>query len=310
MSDSFHISAEVKSALNRGKPVVALESTVIAHGLPEGKGIEAARSMVQQIEKNGATAAIIAIIEGVVKVGLTDAEVERLASAKDVQKVSTRDIASTVVWKKDGATTVAATSFISASAGIPVMVTGGIGGIHLFACENWDISGDLWEMAKTPSLIVCSGAKSVLDLPATLEWMESFHIPVFGFGTEQFPAFYSRTSGLTVPCIDDEATVSEMYLARLSLGQRSAMVVGVPIPAEDEIDVSHEIAQAVAAAQSEGITGSSLTPWILSRVQELSDGKAVDANLALLANNAAVAARIAAELVGKQEKRIGFNASQ
>lgn len=307
MKEPIEIAQNVRTALGRGAPVVALESTVIAHGLPDKTGIEAAAAMAKEIDSEGCTPAVIGIIEGKIKVGLSDEEIKRLAESEDVMKLSTREIAEAIVAKKDGATTVAATMSIANSTGIPVVATGGIGGVHRGANESWDISADLWELAKTPSLVVCSGAKSVLDLPATLEWLETHQVPVYGFGTDELPAFYSRKSGLKVKKLDSPKDVSEMYLARLSLGQRSAMVLAVPIPEKDEVDLSDEIEQAIAAAKEQKIAGSELTPWLLSHIQQLSGGKAVSANLSLLANNAKVAAQVAAVMLGERDvKRIGY----
>ncbi len=306
MIEPYEISQEVKTALSRGLPVVALESSVIAQGLPGARGAEAAIAMTREIAEELCTPAVIGIIEGKIKIGLSEDEIARFAESGDVMKVSTREIAEAVFRKKDGATTVAATAFLAANSGIQVMATGGIGGVHRGAGESWDISADLWEMAKTSVMVVCSGAKSVLDLPATIEWLETHQIGVYGYGTGEFPAFFSANSGLSVPRLDDPKEASELFTTRVGLGLRSGMIVGVPIPEESSIDLTDAIEQSVAAAKSEGITGQSLTPWLLARVQELSGGKAIDANIALLKNNARVAAKIAASVGGREEKRIGF----
>ena len=306
MDEPIEIAQNIRAALNHGTPVVALESTVIAHGLPDDKSIKAVEMMTKAVEEEGCTTAVIGIIEGKIKIGLSQDEIKHLAESKDVMKVSTREIVSAIIGKRDGATTVAATAYIATNAGIPVMATGGIGGVHRGASESWDISADLWELVKTPSLVVCSGAKSVLDLAATLEWLETHQVPVFGYGTDEFPAFYSPKSGLKVPKLDTPEQVSEFYITRLGLGLRSGMIVASPIPEKDAIDIQESIDQAVLAAKEEGITGQALTPWLLAKVQELSAGKAVDANLALLENNAKTAAKIVSALIGKREKRIGF----
>jgi pseudouridine-5'-phosphate glycosidase len=309
VDEPIEIAQNIRAALNHGTPVVALESTVIAHGLPDDKGVKAAEQMTKSVEAEGCTAAVVGIIEGKIKVGLSLDEIKRLAESKDVMKVSSREIVSAIIGKRDGATTVAATTYIATNAGIPVMATGGIGGVHRGASESWDISADLWELAKTPALVVCSGAKAVLDLAATLEWLETHQIPVYGYGTDEFPAFYSPKSGLKIPKLDSPEQVSEFYITCLGLGLKTGMIVAAPIPEKDAIDIHEAIDQAVTTAKEEGITGPALTPWLLARVQELSNGKAVDANLSLLENNARIAARIAFALIGKREKRIGFRIS-
>jgi pseudouridylate synthase len=307
MNEPFEIRQDIKTALARGNPVIAIESTVIAHGLPDGKGAEAALSMTKAANAEGCLAAVIGIIEGKVKIGLSEDEINHLATAEDVMKVSTREIADAVVSKRDGATTVAGTVHLAAAAGIPVVATGGIGGVHRGASESWDISADLTELARTRALVVCSGAKSVLDLRATVEWMETHQVPVYGYGTDELPAFYSQSSGISVPMLDTPEDVSELFLTRIGLGLRCGMVLGVPIPKKDAVDVGDAIEEAVESAKSEGVRGAALTPWLLARVQELSGGGAVKANLSLLANNARVAAQVAAALAGKRDKRIGFH---
>lgn len=307
MAESFEISHKVKGALSRNKPVVALESAVIAHGLPGGKGVEAAVRMCREIESQDCTPAVIGVIEGVIKIGLTEDEMLKLAKSENVLKASTRELPWAVVNKLDASTTVAATASLAVSAGIPVMATGGIGGVHRGAGETWDISADLWELAKTPAMVVCSGAKSVLDLCATIEWMETYQIAVYGYGTDEFPAFFSPKSGISVNKLDGPEEVAELFKTRIGLGIRSGMVLGVPIPSEDEIDLNEAIDKAIAEAKEQGVHGPELTPWLLAKVQELSEGKAVDANIALLENNAKVAAEIAASLSGLRDKRIGFH---
>ena len=308
MDESYEISHHVRSALVRNVPVVALESAVIAHGLPGGAGVEAARSMAEKVESEGCTPAVIGIVGGRITIGLSEDEIRRLGEGRDVLKVSTRELADAVLAKRDGAATVAATAYLASNAGIPVMATGGTGGVHRGASQSWDISPDLWELARTPEIVVCSGAKAVLDIPATLEWLETHQIAVFGYGTDEFPAFYTPRSGLSVPRLDKPEDAAEMYVTRLGLGLRSAMIVAVPIRKKDAVDVQEATDKAVAAARNEAISGPALTPWLLARVQELSGGAAVAANLSLLANNARVAAKIAAALIGRREKRIGFTA--
>lgn len=306
MNNSFEISHDVKTAIARNAPVVALESTVIAHGLPTEAAIDAAKQMQSEIDSEGCVAAVIGIIGGKIKIGLSDEEIEHIATAENVLKVSTREIAYAIANKLDGATTVAATAFLSYNAGIPVMATGGIGGVHRGAGESFDISADLWELVKTPSMVVCSGAKSILDLPATLEWLETYHVAVYGYKTDEFPAFYSSKSGLKVSKLNTPEEVSDLYQTRIGVGQRSGMIVGVPVPENDAEELSELINMAVQDAKDDGITGAALTPWILARVQELSGGAAISANVSLLKNNAKVAAQIAAEMMDKKDKRIGF----
>ncbi|MEN6372505.1 MAG: pseudouridine-5'-phosphate glycosidase [Armatimonadota bacterium] len=307
MKEPFEIAQNVKSALNRNAPVIALESTVIAHGLPGNAGVKAALSMVREADKEGCVAAVIGIVEGKVKIGLTEEEIVRFAHSGDALKVSTREIAPTIVSKCDGATTVAATAYIAANAGISVMATGGIGGVHRGASESWDISADLWELVKTPSIVVCSGPKAVLDLGLTLEWLETHQVPVYGYGTDELPAFYSPHSGLKVPKLDSPKEVLELYTARLGVGQKSGMVIAAPIPEKDAIDVQESIDQAIKSAKEEGIFGPALTPWLLKKIQESYGEKAVDANVALLINNARIAAKIAVELCSNRDKHIGFH---
>ncbi|MEN6520020.1 MAG: pseudouridine-5'-phosphate glycosidase [Armatimonadota bacterium] len=307
MKEPFEISQNVKAALNRNAPVIALESTVIAHGLPGNAGVKAALSMIREADKEGCVAAVIGIVKGKVKIGLSEEEIVRFAHSGDALKVSTREIASAIVAKRDGATTVAATAYIAANAGILIMATGGIGGVHRGVSESWDISADLWELVKTPSVVVCSGPKAVLDLGLTLEWLETHQVPVYGYETDELPAFYSPHSGLKVPRLDAPKDVLALYTTRLGVGQKSGMVIAVPIPEKDAIDVQEPIDQAVKSAKEKGISGPALTPWLLAKIQESYGEKAVDANVALLINNARIAAKIAVELCSSSDKRIGFH---
>ncbi|MCD6554999.1 MAG: pseudouridine-5'-phosphate glycosidase, partial [Anaerolineae bacterium] len=276
-------------------PVVALESTLIAHGLPFPTNLETAHRLEAVIRAEGATPATIAILGGRPKVGLADAELEYLARSEDVRKVSRRDLPIVVARSGDGATTVAATMWIAARAGIEVFATGGIGGVH--RGQPFDVSADLPELARTPVAVVCAGAKSILDLPLTLEWLETWGVPVIGYGTDEFPAFYTRSSGLPVDVrADNPQAVAEIIRAKRDLGLSSGVLIVAPVPAEAELpaDVMEAaIAQALTAAETQGIRGKALTPFLLAHIAAVTGGNSLRANVALLENNAAIAARIA-----------------
>ena len=293
--DSLEISINVRTALQKSQPVVALESTLIAHGLPFPTNLETAHRLEAVVRAEGATPATIAILGGRLKVGLTDAELEYLARGGDVRKVSRRDLPIVVARSGDGATTVAATMWIAARAGIEVFATGGIGGVH--RGQPFDVSADLPELARTPVAVVCAGAKSILDLPLTLEWLETWGVPVIGYGTDEFPAFYTRSSGLPVDVrADNPQAVAEIIRAKRDLGLSSGVLIVAPVPAEAELpaDVMEAaIAQALVAAETQGIRGKALTPFLLAHIAAVTGGNSLRANVALLENNAAIAARIA-----------------
>ncbi len=278
--------------------VVALESTVIAHGLPWPHNLEAARRLEQVVRDAGAVPKTIGIVAGEVCIGLSDAQLEHLARAEHVRKVSRRDLPIAMALKQDGATTVAATMYLAARAGIQVFATGGIGGVH--RGHPFDVSADLEELAQTPVCVVCAGAKAILDLPLTLEVLETRGVPVIGYGTDEFPAFYSRTSGLPVDQrVDTPEEVAAIYRAQRELGLPGGMLVVVPIPEEAEVprdQIERAIERALAEAEEQGIRGKEITPFLLARVAELTGGEALKANLALLENNARVAAQIALAL--------------
>lgn len=280
------------------KDYVALESTVIAHGLPWPQNLEMARRLERAVREVGAEPKTIGIIAGQVRIGLTDAELEHLARARGVRKVSRRDLPLVVARKQDGATTVAATMYLAARAGIQVFATGGIGGVH--RGHPFDVSADLEELAQTPVCVVCAGAKAILDLPLTLEVLETRGVPVIGFQTDEFPAFYSRSSGLPVDQrADTPEEVAAIFRAQRRLGLPGGMLVVVPVPAEAEVPrerVEPAIEQALGEAEAHGVRGKALTPFLLARVAELTSGEALQANLALLENNARVAAQIALAL--------------
>jgi pseudouridine-5'-phosphate glycosidase len=304
ITDPFKLSQNVKSALNRGEPVVALESSLIAQGLPEKINAETARSMEKIVRQSGAVPATIGLIDGKPTVGLSDEDIGAIAESRP-PKVGVRDLPYFAVRRLSGGTTVASTARIATAAGIAVMATGGIGGVH--RGEANDVSADLWELAQNPIVVVCSGVKSILDVPKTVEWLETHGVPIYGWQTDELPAFESPKSGIAVPKINDASELLEICrVTRACMGQRSAIVVAVPIPAEDAVDVSWCIEQALAEAESIGVSGKELTPFLLRRVGELSCGEFIDANIALLKNNAQVAAEIAVAISGDRSTRIGF----
>jgi len=306
MEDPLDISHEIRSALNRNEPVVALESSVIAHGLPVGVNVRTAIEMEENVRQGGAVPATVGLIGGKLRVGLSREEIEALGKG-GAAKIAARDIPYTVARKLDGGTTVSATVRIAAAAGINVVATGGIGGVHRGFAESHDVSADLWELARTLVVVVCSGVKSVADTPATMEWLETHGVPVCGFQTDLFPAFYSRSSGIAVPKIESAVDLAGVLkLAVGAFGMRCAVIIGVPIPKENEIDASAAIDQAVHEAGERGIKGQALTPFLLNRVGELTGGKSLEANTALLANNARVAGEIAVTLTEDAQRRMGF----
>jgi len=299
----FHPS--VRAALDAQQPVVALESTVISHGLPWPENLELARRMETIVRAGGATPATIAMLQGRVKIGLTDDEIAHLARAKGVWKISRRDYAVALAQKRDGATTVAGTMMAAHWAGVRVFATGGIGGVHRGATNaagigGTDISADLPELAHTPVIVVCAGAKAILDLSATLEWLETHGVPVVGFGTDEFPAFYSRESGLRLEArADSPAEVAAIARELWGLGLTSGLLVCVPCPAEaarPAAEMEADNAAALGEAEAQGVRGKAVTPFLLSRVSELTHGGSKAANLALLENNARVAALIAVQI--------------
>lgn len=296
--DWLALKTEVEEALKAGQPVVALESTLISHGLPFPTNLETARRLEDVIRAEGATPATIAVLGGRLRVGLDDAELECLARGGDIRKVSRRDLPIVAAEGGDGATTVAATMWIAARAGIEVFATGGIGGVH--RGQPFDVSADLPELARTPVAVVCAGAKSILDLPLTLEWLETWGVPVIGYGTDEFPAFYTRSSGLPVDArADSPQQAAEIIRARWDLGLSGGVLIVAPVPAEAELpaeEMETAIAQALAAAEAQEIRGKALTPFLLARIAEVTGGDSLRANVALLENNAAIAARIAGAL--------------
>ena len=297
------LSPEIARALNFGTPVVALESTVITHGLPQPQNLELARDMEQQVRDNDATPATVALLDGEIRIGLSDEELVRLSESDSVLKVSHRDFATAIVKKKNGGTTVAGTMFAAQLAGIKVFATGGIGGVHKESA--FDISTDLRALAETPMIVVCAGAKAILDLPATLEYLETMGVPVVGYQTDEFPAFYSRESGLGVSVrLDSPKEIADFAQAHWKLGMQSAVLVTNPVPetqAISKLEMEPLILKASAEAIEQGIHGQALTPFLLGRISELTEGKSLRTNLALLLNNARLAALIAGEMTTKKK---------
>jgi pseudouridine-5'-phosphate glycosidase len=286
---------------------VSLESTVLTHGLPRPQNLTLARDMERVVRENGATPATIAVLDGEVRVGLTDAELERLAGLENVRKISRRDFAAAIARKESGGTTVAGTMFAAHRAGIHVFATGGIGGVH--EVETLDISADLHALADTPMIVVCAGAKAILDLPATLEYLETMSVPVIGYGTGEFPAFYSRRSGLPVSArLDSPEEVVRLARAHWGLGMKSAVLVCQPLSEQEEIPqekVKRAIQQARREARAQGVRGQALTPFLLGRLSELTGGESLRANLALLLNNAKLAAQIAVAFHAAENEKAG-----
>ena len=291
----FEFNSEVKAALDEGRAVVALESTVVAHGLPRPQNLETARRLEQVVRERGATPATIAVLQGKLHVGLSPDQLQHVAEADDMHKISRRDLPLAVAQGWDGATTVAATVWIAHRAGLTVFATGGIGGVHRGPLP--DVSADLPELARSPLIVVCSGAKIVLDLAATREWLETHGITVIGYGCDSVPAFYSRQSGLAVDArADSPEEVARIHGAQRELGLESALLVTVPVPAEAEVDAEalrSALDESLAEAEREAICGRELTPFLLARMAARSGGATLKANIALLENNARVAAEIA-----------------
>ena len=301
MNMYLDIAPEVKAALEAGKPVVALESTIISHGMPYPKNVETALRVEQTIRDNGAVPATIAVIGGRLKAGLSHEEIEYLGKAgRAVAKASRRDLPALVARKADGATTVTTTMIIAHMAGIRIFATGGIGGVHRGAEKTMDISADLEELAQTPVMVVCAGAKSILDLGLTLEYLETKGVPVIGYGTDELPAFYTRKSGFGVDYrVDSPEELAAMFRAQRELGYRGGMLVTNPIPeqyAMDKTVIDAAIEQALRECEEQGVHGKETTPFLLARVVELTGGESLESNIRLVLNNAALAAKTAAAL--------------
>jgi pseudouridine-5'-phosphate glycosidase len=299
-------SNEVKRAMNISLSVVALESTVLTHGLPRPQNLQLARDMERAIREEGATPATIGFLDGYLHVGLSEAELERLATEPEAFKVGPRDFAVFSIYEANGGTTVAGTMLACKHANIKVFATGGIGGVHRES--SFDISADLQALATIPMIVVCAGAKAILDLPATLEYLETMSVPVVGYGTDEFPAFYSRESGLDVTInLDNPLDIVEFARAHWSAGLQSAVLVANPIPVADAIPAAEMepiIERASKEAQEKKIQGKKLTPFLLEKISELTKGKSMAANLSLLLNNARLAAKIAHALRIAEKRKL------
>jgi pseudouridine-5'-phosphate glycosidase len=306
MSPPLEIAPEIAAALANGAAVVALESTVVAHGLPAPQNLDVAQAMRQAVQRAGAVPAMTAVMDGRIRVGLDDAAIARLADGRDVLKLSRRDLAYALATGSVGATTVSATMICAALAGIAVMGTGGIGGVHRGAEATLDISADLEELAITDVAVVCAGAKAILDLPRTLEYLETKGVPVVGYGCDDFPAFFVRASGLPVSCrLDTPDEVAAMIVAQRAAGLRGGMVIANPPPAAHALDpavAEAAIRNAIAAAAAAGIRGKAITPFLLARVAASTGGDSVRANRALLEANAALAGDIAVALARRRTR--------
>lgn len=302
MNKYLDIAPEVQAALDEGKPVVALESTIISHGMPYPRNVETALMVEDTVRKNGAIPATIAIIGGRLKAGLSKEEIEYLGkTGRGVAKASRRDVAALVAGKKDGATTVTTTMMIAHMAGIEIFATGGIGGVHRGAETTMDISADLEELAQTPVMVVCAGAKSILDLGLTLEYLETKGVPVIGYGTDELPAFYTRESGLGVDYrVDSPSELADIFNAQRELGLKGGMLVTNPIPEEysmDKEEIDRVIEQALEECAKQGIKGKETTPFLLAKVVELTGGDSLESNIKLVLNNATVAAKTAVQIM-------------
>jgi len=291
------VAPEVRAALAAGQPVVALESTLIAHGMPHPQNLETAWRLLAAVRSEGAVPAIIAVGHGRILVGLDDTDLQRIAQARDVAKVSTREIAPFLASGKLGATTVASTMAAAHLAGIRVFATGGIGGVHRGAENTFDVSADLDEFARTPVAVVSAGAKAILDLPRTLEYLETRSVPVIGYGTDTFPAFYCRSSGLPLHLrCDTPQEVASILLMQDRLGLRHGTLIANPIPQEHalpEEEIEAAVARALSAAEKEGVTDKEVTPYLLAALVKLTEGRSLAANMALAEHNARVGAQIA-----------------
>lgn len=294
---TMHFSDEVRAALNKGAPVVALESTIITHGMPFPQNLEMARKVEAVIRENGATPATIAVLKGEIHVGLGDAQLEQLAQTTDAVKTSSRDLAADMVQGLTAGTTVSATMRIAALAGIEIFATGGVGGVHRGAEDSFDISADLNELGMTNTTVVCAGVKSILDIPKTLEYLETQRVPIIAHGSDDFPAFFTRSSG----CKADHRLNSAEEIAKAmalhhALGSGTGILIANPIPEEDALTpefINGTIEAAVKEAADQGVGGKDVTPFLLARINELSEGRSLKANIALVLNNAKLAARMA-----------------
>jgi len=300
MNKFIDLSKEVKEAMEERKPVVALESTIISHGMPYPENIETAKTLENIVREHGAIPATIAIINGRIKIGLSEEELEFMGTSKEILKASRRDLPVVLAKGLSAATTVSATMICANLAGIKVFVTGGIGGVHRGAEQTFDISADLQELANTDVAVVCAGAKAILDLPRTLEYLETFGVPVVGFKTSEFPAFYTRESGLKVDYkVDDEIEAAKIIKTKWDLGLKGGILIANPIPEEYALDkayIDKAIEDALYEAEKRNIKGKEITPFLLDKIKDLTQGESLKANIELVKNNTHVGAKIAIEL--------------
>ncbi|GIO02164.1 pseudouridine-5'-phosphate glycosidase [Brevibacillus halotolerans] len=306
MKNYLTFTEEVAHALENKLPIVALETTIISHGMPYPQNIEMAKKVEQIIRDNGAVPATIGIMDGKIKIGLTDQELEEFATNKSVEKVSRRDFPYILASGKIGATTVAGTMIAAELAGIEMFATGGIGGVHREGEVTWDVSADLTELANTSVAVVCAGCKSILDIGRTLEYLETQGVPVVGYKTDEFPSFYSRKSGYGVDFkLDTPDAVASVMDTKWKLGMQGGMVISNPVPEESALpydQIEAAIQQALAEAKENNIAGKQVTPFLLSKVKELTAGKSLETNIALVYHNVEVAAKIAVEYKKKQKQ--------
>lgn len=297
MHKAVVLSDEVRDALEHKRPVVALETTILSHGMPYPENVETAHAVEEIVRSEGAVPATIAVLGGRIRAGLTERELEYYGSAQNILKLSRADIAYALATGADGATTVAGTMFCARLAGVRVFATGGIGGVHRGAEESMDISADLEELGRTPVAVVCAGAKALLDLPKTLEALETRGVPVVGYGTNEFPAFWSRSSGLPLNLrFDDPEETGRFLRTQWELGDTGGVLIANPIPEQDEIppvEMASYVEAAIAQAAEERVAGKAVTPWLLDRIFHLTQGRSLQANVALVKHNARLAARIA-----------------
>jgi pseudouridine-5'-phosphate glycosidase len=297
MSSLVELHPEVADAINEGRPVVALESTIISHGMPYPQNVETARAVEQILRDGGAIPATIAVLDGKIRVGLDDEALERMGHGETIAKLSRRDLPIALATKQPGATTVSATMIGARLAGIRIFVTGGIGGVHRGAETSFDVSADLTELSRTEVAVICAGAKSILDLPKTLEYLETQGVPVIGWQTSEFPAFYTPTSGLKVDHrAETPEEVAGIMAAKWDLGLSGGLIVANPVPAEFAMPhekISAAIEQALSEARSQGVTGKAETPFLLARVSELTGGTSLATNIRLVENNARLGAKLA-----------------
>jgi len=301
MNEYLEINEKILKARKSGKPIIALESTIISHGMPYPENLKVAENLQKIALENGVEPATVCLMNGKIKIGLSAAELERLATDKNVEKVSRRDMAKVLAKKQIGATTVAATMIAAHLGGIEVFATGGIGGVHRNAENTFDISADLVELSQTPIIVVSAGAKAILDLPKTLEVLETFGVPIFGYQTNLFPAFYSAETALKVEELDSAAEIADIFQTNKKLGFKQGMLVANPVSKTDEIpfgEMNIFIEKALTEAKKRGISGKAVTPFLLAEIVKLTGGKSLETNIKLVENNVRLASKIAREIVG------------